>query len=87
MENQDDSMYSRVAESVTETVRQTCPTCHRGAAGISPPDLDDLEAIIQIRDGFNKYRRDFSPEMADRFKRLDGIVGYLHLLIEGTTGG
>jgi hypothetical protein len=86
MRSEDDSVYSRVAETVQESIRSTCPTCHRGAAGLPTPDLDDLEAIITIRDGFNKHRRDFTPAMAERFRRLDSIVSYLHVLIEGTNG-
>ena len=84
MEDSDDSMFGSVAETIQETIRQTCPTCGRGAAGLSTPSLDDLEALITIRDGFNKHRRDFSPTMADTFKRLDSVVSYLHVLIEGT---
>ena len=80
----DDSVYSRAAHTIQESIRQTCPTCGRGAASLPTPDLADLEALITIRDGFNKHRRDFTPAMADRFRRLDGVVGYLHVLIEGT---
>ena len=84
MESQDDAVYRNVSQTIQDTIRSTCPTCGRGAAGVAPPTLDDLEAITTIRDGFNKHRRDFSPAMADRFKRFDSLVGYLHLLIEGT---
>ena len=83
----DDSVYSRIAETVEDSIRSTCPTCKRGAAGLPTPDLADLEAIITIRDGFNKHRRDFTPAMAERFRRLDSIVGYLHVLIEGSRDG
>lgn len=84
MRSQDDSVYSAVAETVQDSIRQSCPMCGRGAAGLPTPDLDDLEALITIRDGFNKHRRDFSPAMADRFQRLDRVISYLHVLIEGT---
>lgn len=69
------------------SVRQTCPTCKRGAAGVAPPDLDDLEALVLVRDGFDDFRRNFSPEMADRFRRFDNVIGYLHALIVGSEDG
>lgn len=80
----DNSVFRNAAQAISESIRQTCPTCGRGAASLPTPDLADLEALIQIRDGFNNYRRDFTPAMADRFRRLDSVVGYLHVLIEGT---
>ena len=80
----DDSMYSRVAETIQETIRQSCPTCGRGAASLPTSSLDDLSALIEIRDGFNKHRRDFSATMADRFTRFDRTISYLHVLIDGT---
>ncbi len=80
----DDSVYGFVAETIQQSIRQTCSLCGRGAAGLPAPTLDDLEALITIRDGFNQHRRDFSPAMSDRFERLNRVVSYLHVLIEGS---
>jgi hypothetical protein len=54
---------------------------------MAPPVLDDLEALIAIRDGFNKHRRSFSPIIEDQFRRFDSVIGYLHRMIAGTRHG
>lgn len=61
--------------------RKACPTCRRGAVSIPLPTVDDLEAMIEIRDGFNNLRRSFSPEMEERFKRFDAVISYMHSMI------
>lgn len=83
-DNSDSQVFGDAVQSINESIRSTCSSCGRGAAGLPTPDLDDLEALIQIRDGFNARRLDFSPAMAERFRRFENTIGYLHVLIEGT---
>jgi hypothetical protein len=88
MERQpDETVFDQAAESITKAVKGRCSNCGRGATGMAAPDLDDLEAIIAIRDGFNKHRRSFSPLVEEQFRRLDRTIGYLHRMIEGGRDG
>lgn len=80
----DDELFRAAADRIKSDVEGTCPSCGRGAANMAAPDLDDLEAIIRIRDGFNKFRRDFSPAVAEQFRRLDRTISYLHRMIAGS---
>jgi hypothetical protein len=79
-----DELFRAAADSIAEEVEGTCLRCGRGAANVAAPTLDDLEAIMLIRDGFNKFRRDFSPAVAEQFRRLDRTISYLHRMIAGT---
>ena len=84
MEHREDDVFSDALQSIVQRVEGTCATCGRGAAGMAPPTLDDLEALIAIRDGFNKHRRSFSPIVEDQFRRFDSVIGYLHRMIAGS---
>jgi hypothetical protein len=85
MEKQgDDALYGDAVHSIQEAAAGTCPSCGRGAAGSAAPDLDDLEALISIRDGFNKHRRNFTPIVEDQFRRFDRTISYLHRMIAGS---
>lgn len=79
-----DEISGRAARDMLESIRKTCPTCKRGGMGLPTPDLNDLEALITIRDGFDKHRRNFSPEMLDVFRRFDRVISYMHSVIAGT---
>jgi hypothetical protein len=78
-----EDLAGEVAGSMEESIKQACPTCKRGAANLALPAVEDLEALIDIRDGFNKHRRNFSPEMAERFRRFDSTIAYLHAMLAG----
>lgn len=82
-----DEIAGRAAQDILDGIRKTCPECKRGAMGLPTPDLEDLEALIQIRDGFDAHRRNFTPEMRDVFRRMDRVISYLHSLVAGTTVG
>ena len=77
-------VYANAADTISQRIKQTCPTCGRGAADTKPPDLADLEALIAIRDGFNAHRRSFTPLIREQFDRFDQTIGYLHRMIAGT---
>lgn len=73
-----EELVGRAAANIHDSVRGTsCPTCGRGAAGIAAPTTEDIEALIEIRDGFNTLRREFSPEVEERFRRFDSTIMYL----------
>lgn len=80
----DDSVYREAADSITQQIKQTCPICGRGAADTKAPDFLDLEAMIRIRDGFNRHRRNFSPLLEKDFRRFDETIAYLHRMIAGS---
>jgi hypothetical protein len=86
MERKDDEVFGAAIGAISERAAQTCPTCGRGAADSAAPTLDDLEALINIRDGFNKHRKDFSPLVEDHFRRFDRTISYLHRMIAGSKG-
>lgn len=67
-----------------QSVRAPCPTCKRGGTGLMMLDYEDLEALIVIKEGFDKYRRNFTPEMAERMNRISKVIGYVHAMIAGT---
>ena len=77
-------LIKQAAEQLDASVRQRCEYCGRGAAKMALPTLEDLEAIMEIRDGFDGLRKDFSPLIADRFRRLDNTINYLHVMIAGS---
>jgi hypothetical protein len=80
-----ENMYEEAAESIEESIRQSCPTCKRGAINMAMPTIEDLEALIEITQGFDRVRRSFSPGMEDKLRRLKGLAGYLHTMIAGST--
>lgn len=85
MERQnDDDLYREALYSIKSAAEDTCNRCGRGAASMAAPDLDDLEALIRIRDGFNKHRRNFTPAVEEDFRRFDRAIGYLHRMIQGS---
>lgn len=79
-----EELAETVAGTMEESIKQMCPTCKRGAATIAAPTMEDLDALVDIRDGFNKLRREFSPMMAERFQRFDRTISYLHTMIAGS---
>jgi hypothetical protein len=78
-----EDVFREAAEAIEQQIKQTCPVCGRGAADTKAPDLADLEALIRIRDGFNKHRRSFTPLIERDFRRFDQTIGYLHRMIAG----
>lgn len=72
------------AEQINESIRQKCMVCGRGGVNSPMPTVDDLEALCQIRDGFDGLRKDFSPDIAAQFARFDNTISYLHLMIAGS---
>lgn len=85
IEPEDENLSASILAQIQEHDSRTpCPRCKRGALAMRMPDLEDLDACIVIRDGFNKFRRNFSPEMEDRFQRLNHVIAYMHAMIAGT---
>lgn len=82
-----EELAGTVVGSMEQSIKQACPTCKRGAVNLSAPDFDDLDALVEIRDGFNKHRREFSPEMEERFKKFDKTIAYLHAMMAGSIDG
>lgn len=80
-------LAAQAANNIGSGFRASCPTCGRGGVGLVTPTVEDLEALIEIRDGFNDLRRNFTPEMEEKFRRFDTSIGYFHALIVGTTDG
>lgn len=83
-QNPADDVFASAVETIRRATEDTCPHCKRGAASFSAPDYEDLEALMSIRDGFNKHRRNFSPLVEDQFQRFNKTIAYLHRLIAGT---
>lgn len=79
-----EELVHHAADNIQESLSQTCPTCGRGAASLAVPTTEDLEALIEIRDGFNTLRRNFSPEVEEQFRRFDRTISYLNRMIAGS---
>jgi hypothetical protein len=79
-----EDMAGHVVGAMEQSIKQACPECKRGGVNLPMPAVEDLEALIEIRDGFNKHRRNFSPEMEERFRRFDTTIAYLHAMIAGS---
>jgi hypothetical protein len=86
MERNSDAVFGEAVHDIQRAVESTCSKCGRGAAGVAAPTLDDLEALIAIRDGFNQHRRSFSPLVEEQFRRFDSTISYLHRMIAGSKG-
>lgn len=86
MENHHE-LSAQALNKIDTSIRRACPTCKRGAADLSLPTVEDLEALTLIRDGFNDLRRQFSPAIEDRFRRFDKTISYLHTMIAGSHDG
>jgi hypothetical protein len=82
-----EDLAGEVVGSMEYSIKEACPTCKRGGVNLPLPEVEDLEALIDIRDGFNKHRRNFSPEMEERFKRFDKTIAYLHAMMAGAQNG
>lgn len=80
-------LAAQAANNLGVGFRATCPTCERGGVGLATPTVEDLEALIEIRDGFNDLRRSFTPDVEEKFRRFDNTIGYMHALIVGTKDG
>lgn len=82
-----EELAAEAASNIRSATEATCPKCRRGAWGAPVPVVEDLEAMIEIRDGFNNLRRQFTPEVEERFRRFDNVISYVHRLIVGTENG
>lgn len=81
----DEDAMKQVVRGVERFEHQDCcPTCGRGAAGLAIPNEDDLNAMIDIQESFNKHRRDFSPDMQRKIDSFKKVVSYIHRLIAGS---
>jgi hypothetical protein len=84
MAEQDAKLFAGALEEMGGVAREACPTCGRGGVNLAMPTEEDLKHLLEVKEGFDKLRRNFSPEMRRRMESVDMIAGYLHALIAGT---
>lgn len=81
-------LVARVISNYTvPEFRSTCGSCGRGAAELPAPAEDDLDALYKIIEGFDMYRKEFTPEFAERINRAKYCLGYLNNMQAGTGNG
>jgi hypothetical protein len=84
MAEKDAALFATAAEEMGGLAREACPTCGRGGVNMALPTEEDLKHLIEVKEGFDKLRRNFSPEMRARMESVDAVISYMHVLIAGT---
>lgn len=67
--------------------RDTCTRCGRGANELPVPTQEDMDALYELIDGYDMYRRRFTPEFEERIKRGKYVLGYLNSMRAGVHRG
>lgn len=72
-----------IANHTVPEFHNACQCCKRGAVELPVPDLQDLEALHRMIEGFDMYRRRFTPEIQVQIDRAKYALGYLNSLHAG----
>lgn len=83
MDNQD-HIIQRIIEGEQSAMRK-CESCGRAGIDLQMPTMEELSDLLKVREDFDKYRRIFTPAMAQRMASVDRIAHYISILIHGSS--
>lgn len=63
--------------------RYSCDNCKRGAVELPLPTQEDLDALYELINGYDMYRRRFTPDFEERINQGKYILGYLNSMRAG----